>query len=157
MDTDAAPYYICLRTTIYHGKRSPHWYGFFGFMNLDIDDQDKATITHFPGWYAYRTVANVFHDRNAFTDPQFAIESDPPAVYLKAHERPGKELLIMCWGNEKTKLRIASKHFAYPVQIDLLDHEQWQDLPATVDSRGVTINDVPLALAPTIIRLLPAL
>src|SRR5204862_6406180 len=98
VDTDVAPYYICMRTIVYRGKRTPQWYGFFGFMDLIIDDQDQATIQHYPGWYAYQTVAQVFHDRDAFSQPDFAVESEPADEYLRAHERKGKELLVVCWG-----------------------------------------------------------
>jgi len=153
-DTDVAPYYICMRTIVYHGKRNPQWYGFLGFMELIIDEHDQATIKHFPGWYAFRTVAQTFHDRDAFQEPEFTIESDPPAEYLKAHERKGKELLIICWGQGKTNIHIHSKGYAYPVEVDMLDHQKWVDLPATQDSNVLTVDGVRLELAPTIIRLM---
>jgi hypothetical protein len=154
-DTDVAPYYICMRTIVYHGKRAPHWYGFFGFMDLIIDQQDRATIKHYPGWHAFQTIAQVFHDRDSFQAPDLAIESAPQAEYLKAHERPGKELLIICWGKEKTTLRIPGRKYAFPVQIDLLDYQKWRDVPATNDNNGLLLPDVPLSLGPTIIRLIP--
>jgi hypothetical protein len=153
-DTDVAPYYICMRNIVYHGKVSPCWYGFFGFMDLIIDEHDHATIKHYPGWHAFRTIAQVFHDRDGFKEPQFAVEStDFSADFVQAHERKGKELLIICWGKCKTNLRIESKEYAYPVQIDWLDYEKWRDIPAIVESNAITLTEVPLRLAPTIIRL----
>jgi hypothetical protein len=153
-DTDVEPYYICLRTMVYRGKRIPHWYGLFGFMDFIIDEKDQATIQHYPGWYAYQTVAQVFDDRDAFTEPAFVVESEPQAEFVKAHEQKGKELLLICWGKGKTNVRIASKDYVYPAQIDLLDYQRWKDIPATKDNNnGVTLADVPLTLAPTIIRL----
>ena len=142
-----------MRNIVYHGKRSPCWYGFFGFMDLIIDEQDQATIQHYQGWHAFRTVAQVFHDRDAFKDPKFAVESDPSAEFIQAHERKGKELLIICWGKGKTDLRIASKEYAYPLEIDWLDYEKWRDIPAIAESNAITLTDVQLGLAPTIIRL----
>jgi len=155
LDMDAAPYYICLRNIVYNGKKTPQWYGFFGFMDLIIDEQGQASITHYPGWYAYQTVAQVFHDRASFSEPAFAVECDPAPEYLKAYQRKGSELLVICWGKEKTSLRIATTDYAYPVQIDLLDYRKWRDIPATQTASGVRIDDVPLGLSPTIIRLFP--
>jgi len=153
MDADVAPYYISMRAMVYRGKRTPHWYGFFGFMDFIIDEQDRASIHHYPGWFAYQTVAQVFHDRDAFSEPAFAVEAEPAPEYLNAHERKGKELVVICWGTGGTKLRIASKAYAYPVQINLLDYRKWSDIPGESDGNGVTLTDVPLARAPTIIRL----
>ncbi|MSR65048.1 MAG: hypothetical protein EXS18_04620 [Verrucomicrobiae bacterium] len=153
VDADVAPYYICLRGYSYKGKYNPWWYGFFGFMDLIIDENDKATVKHYPGWYAYQTVANVFHDRDAFREPAFAVESESKAEFLKAHERKGKELLIMAWGKGTTNIRIHTTQYGNPVQVSVLDHQKWSDVSATKDAEGITLHDVPLTLAPTILRL----
>ena len=155
VDADVAPYYICLRGYTYEGAYHPWWYGFFGFMDLVIDADKNPSVKRYPGWYAFRTVAHVFHDRDAFREPEFDVEATAGAGYLKAHERPGKELLIMAWGEGKTDLRIGSTQYTSPVQVDLLNHDTWHDIPATQDAEGITLHDVRLALAPTIIRLVP--
>ena len=36
---------------------------------------------------------------------------------------------------------------------NMLDHEKWEDLPAKREGNALTLDDVRLALAPTIIRL----
>ncbi len=153
VDANVAPYYICLRGYAYKGEYHPWWYGFFGFMDLIIDENDTASVKRYPGWYAYQTVANVFHDRDVFTEPAFTVESSKRAEHLKAYERSGRELLIMAWGKGTTDIRIGTAHYACPVQVNLLDHHDWRDISATRDADGITLHDVPLGLAPTIIRL----
>jgi hypothetical protein len=151
VDADVAPYYICLRGYTYKGEYHPWWYGFFGFMDLNIGEDDKATVKRYPGWYAYRTVANVFHDRDAFTTPVFAVEGK--AEYLKAHERKDREMLLIAWGKGSTDVRIASPRYAHPVRVNLLNHNEWSDVEASQDKDGITLHDVPLGLGPTIVRL----
>ena len=124
-------------------------------MDLVIDENDAASVTRYPGWYAFRTVASVFHDRDSFAEPSFAVTAPGGAHYLKAHERPGRELLLIAWGDGKTDLRIESTEYGYPVRVDLQDHDQWADVKATADESGTTLHDVELALAPAIIRLVP--
>jgi hypothetical protein len=158
VDAGVAPYYICLRGYSYKGEYHPWWYGFFGFMELNIDENDRATVKRYPGWYAYQTIANVFHDRDAFHQPSFKItDENNRAQQLKAHERDGKELLLMAWGSgngkSETDIHIDSTRYGYPVQIHWLDPQKWSDISATKDARGITIHAVPMALAPTIIRL----
>lgn len=155
IDADVAPYYICLRGYTYKGEYHPWWYGFFGFMDLVIDENDQPSIKRYPGWYAFRTIAAVFHDRPSFTEPSFRVEAPGGAGYLKAHERAGQELLIIAWGNGKTDLRIGTTEYGFPVRVDLMDHNQWTDVPAVSDESGVTLQDIELELAPTIIRLVP--
>jgi hypothetical protein len=160
VDAGVAPYYVCMRGYTYKGEYHPWWYGFFGFMELNIDDAGTASIKHYPAWYAYQTVANVFHDRDAFHEPEFKVQADGAnPQYLKAHERPGKELVVMLWGSgnghSKTNIHIDSTHYGYPVQLDLLDYQKWSDVSAMKDAEGITLMNVPVGLAPTIIRLVP--
>lgn len=157
VDADVAPYYICMRNIAYQGKAHPCWYGFFGFMDLVIDDQDHASIRRYPGWYAYQTVAQVFHDRAAFRDPSFTVEADDGGVqFLKAYERANQELLIVVWGksrNSKTNLRINTTRYAYPIRVDLLDYQNWHAIPAIRGGDVTVLQDVPISMEPTIIRL----
>jgi len=155
VDADVAPYYVCMRDLIYKGKSSPRWYGFFGFMDLVIDAAERATVQRYPGWHAYQTIAQTFHDREAFKDAAFKVKSTSRStVYIKAHEQPGKELLVILWGRGgTTNVRIDSNRYGYPVHVNLLNHRQWADVAATQQDGAVTLWDVPVGLAPTIIRL----
>lgn len=155
-----APYYVCLRTITYHGKKDILWYGFFGFMDMVIDEQNNATIIRHPGWYAYRTVAQVFHDRPAFKEPTFPVKADNADVtHLKAYERDGKELLVILWSDKTegtTNIRLGADTYGYPVQISLLNQDQWTAVSATKEKAGeagTTLWNVPVGKSPTILRL----
>jgi hypothetical protein len=158
LDTDVAPYYISIRSIVRNGMREPLWYGFFGFMDFIIDEHENARFHRYPAWYAYRTIASVFHDRRAFRDPTFAVSADATSsVYCRAYERKGRELLVMLWAEDgkpgTATVRIGTQAYGYPVRVALLNHEVWSDAPGIAEAGGVALRDVPVGMAPTILRL----
>lgn len=160
VDADVAPYYVPIRTFIYQGKRMPLWYGMLGFVDFALENSEKSSTVHYPGWSAYQTIAQTFHDRRQFSAPAFTVESSSEAtLHLKAYERPGQELLIILWGEDRpglaTNVRIPSLKYGCPVQVNLLNHQDWADVASERDGDGLILRNVPLGLSPTIIRLFP--
>jgi hypothetical protein len=156
-----APYYVSIRTIDYKGKVKPLWYGFFGYMDFIIDKNDNASFKRYPGWYAYRTIANIFDDRPSFTDPSFEITpSSPQNLYFRAFERKGKDLTIILWRKDNRKvpidIDIASNEYKYPVQIDLMNHEKFSDVKYSVDGNETVLKHVETGFQPVIIRIFSA-
>ena len=154
----AAPYYVCLRTIDYKGEVQVMWYGFFGFMDFIVDENEKASFKRYPGWYAYRTVANIFDDRPSFKNAAFKVTaSKPEKLYLKAFEREGKDLTLMIWREDRRQtpvdITIESGSYKYPVQIDLMDQDKLTDVAYEAPGGQMTLKNVPTGFRPTIIRL----
>lgn len=156
-----APYYIALRNIDYKGEMRPMWYGFFGFMDLIIDQQDRASTRHYPGWYSFQTVASTFYDVNAFKEADYTIgSSSKKTAYIGAHERrDGRELLIVLWGsNGTTNVTLNTGKFGFPVKIDLLNKDKWTDVEAVRNGAETTLLNIEMqgTRYPIIIRMIPA-
>jgi hypothetical protein len=154
-----APYYISLRNWVKDGKTYPRWFGFFGFEDYVID-QDQLTVRHYPGWQAFQTVALTFYNRDEFKPPAFAIDSSTPLQMFRAYEHVtnrGAEIVLMCWNDSpvKTRIRLGSRSYAYPVKVSPLDYRQWSDLPYEINE-NLTSIELEVGSEPVIVRLVRA-
>ncbi len=155
---DTAPYYISLRNWVKDGQIYPRWFGFFGFEDYVIEE-DELTVKRYPGWYAFQTVAHTFYNRDAFREPGFHVEASPPVEQLRAYEHAvegGDKLLLMAWntpGKTQTTVHIDSDRYAYATQVDLFDMNAWQDVPYRVTDGGIEI-DLEVDGTPRILRLI---
>ena len=154
-----APYYITLRNWVLKGKTYPRWFGFFGFEDYVIDDQDSLTITRYPAWYALRTITHTFHDRPSFVKPEFAVVPLGAVDRAAAFVRNDRELVVIMWQNDRrtvyTDVRIDSARYRHAVRVDLFEHTKWDDVAYTVspDRGRVTVRGVRVGLGPVILRL----
>jgi hypothetical protein len=155
---DTVPYYITLRNWEIRGRVYPRWFGFFGIQDFVVGEDDKMTVRHYPGWYAYQTIAQTFYNRDELTEPDFTVETDEEVDFQRAYVRKfkgGRELLLVIWhdtGAIDTTLTLNTDTFKHPVSISLFDYQDWADLPHDTEDSTVRI---PLSLSgkPTIIRL----
>ncbi|MCC7349010.1 MAG: hypothetical protein IT446_00440, partial [Phycisphaerales bacterium] len=101
LGASTAPYYISLRNWVKDGKVYPRWFGFFGFEDYIIEN-DQLSVKRYPGWYALRTIAHTFYNRDQFRTPGFAVKSSADLTMFKAYEHKlagGSELLLMLWND----------------------------------------------------------
>jgi hypothetical protein len=158
LGASTAPYYVNLRNWVKDGKVYPNWYGFFGFEDYIIEN-DQLSVKRYPGWYALRTIAHTFYNRDQFRTPGFAVKSSADLTMFKAYEHKlagGSELLLMLWndsGNQKTTIDLGSTAYRFAVRVDNFDHEKWSDVPYRVEG-GHTLIDLDVASQPVIIRLM---
>jgi hypothetical protein len=156
LGADTAPYYICLRNWVNDGKVYPRWFGFFGFQDFVIEN-DQLSVKHYPAWFAYQAVANTFYNRSEMKTVE--VKSSEPISKLRAFEHAipgGSELLLMVWNDDgaakQTTITIASDKFKFPVRVSLADMQQWESLPSEV-SNGSTTLQLTVGNVPQIIRL----
>lgn len=155
---DTVPYYITLRNWEIRGRVYPRWFGFFGIQDFVVGEDDKMTVRHYPGWYAYQTIAQTFYNRDELIEPVFAVETDGEIDFRRVFIREcegGREILLVLWHNAgtiDTTLTLNTDTFKYPVRVNLLDYKDWIDLP---HDTGDGVMRIPLTLSgePTIIRL----
>ncbi len=159
-DWDSAPYYIAVRQWVLSdGTRAPHWYGYFGFQDLHIDAHDNLTVKRYPGWYAYQTIAQVFHSRKATRPAPFDMKLSTPAENATCLVHDERECLIVLWNEhgqpaKPTTVTLSTQRYRYPVRIALFNHRQTLSLPYTLDGeQTLTIPDLPVGAAPVIVRL----
>lgn len=153
-----APYYISLRNWVVKGKIYPRWFGFFGFEDYVIDENDHLTVKRYPAWYAYQTIAHTFYNRDQFLAPSFAVASSADLSMFRVYQHrlaEGSELIMMLWNDKgpvSAVIDIASADYRYPVRVDTFNYHNWISLPHTFDSAGCHI---PLEVDsdPMIIRL----
>ena len=153
-----APYYVSMRALKQPGKDTPYWYGFFGYMDLVLDENSNPSFTRYPGWYAFRTVANVFDSRPDFVQPQFKVSlSSEKDVEYHVLERNGRDLTLLLWKKNSVKsvvdIAVNSSQYKFPVQIDLLNHHKFTDVMAEKTDGGMMLRRVELSAEPTILRL----
>ena len=158
LDAGVAPYYITLRNWVLRGKVYPRWFGFFGFEDYVIDEQDRLTIKRYPAWHAFQTIAHTFHDRPSFTRPCFIVIPTEQVSRAAAYVRNDRELVIILWQDFRrtvyTDVRIDSPRLKHAVQVNLLDHKKWSDVVYTVAPNGnVTLRDVKVGFEPVVLRL----
>lgn len=154
----AAPYYVPIRSIDYKGKAQPLWYGFFGFMDFIVDQNDIPSFKRYPGWYAYQTIANVFDDRPSFKESSVSVTpSNQDKLYFQAFEREGRDLTIILWREDRRKvpvdISIASQRYKHPVQIDLMNHETLKDTPYQNVGNQTILRNIETGFRPTIVRL----
>jgi hypothetical protein len=161
---DALPYYIIVRQWILpDGSNAPHWYGFFGFEDLVIDEFDNLTVKRYPGWYAFQTVAHTFYDRDKFTAPNFRVTSSEELSMFRVYQHQlskspnnDSELIIIAWNDSETTqttIEIDTTRYKYPTQISLFNYNKCTDIPYTVTD-GKTKMKLSVSSEPMIIRLL---
>ncbi len=153
-----APYYVSIRALKQPGKETPYWYGFFGYMDLVLDANSNPTFTRYPGWYAFRTVANIFDSRPDFAKPEFPVTlSATKDIEFYALERSGRDLTIILWKtnnvNSSVDITVDSNKYGFPVQIDLFNHQKFSDVTAEKTANGILLKGVKLSMEPTILRL----
>ncbi len=153
----AAPYYIALRNWVVRGRTYPYWFGFFGFEDFVVDEQDRLTIKHYPAWSAFQTIAQTFHDRPAFRRAPFAVKPVKGVSRCDAWVRGDKELVLILWQDYHrtayTDVRLASPRFKYAVRVNLFDYRDWRDAAYTVAADAVTLRDLRVGFEPTIVWL----
>jgi hypothetical protein len=154
LGASTAPYYISLRNWVKDGKVYPRWFGFFGFEDFVIDN-DQLTVKRYPGWNAFQTITHTFYNREDFKKPDFDVKSSAPLTMFRAYQHGG-ELLLMLWndkGTVSTTVDIASGEYRYPVRIDNFDFNQWSDVPYELTDGGAKMQ-LEVTAEPTIIRLM---
>lgn len=157
-DAHVAPYYVSMRELKQPGNDLPYWYGFFGYMDLVLDENSNPSFTRYPGWYAFRTVANVFDSRPDFAQPDFQVTlSSTKDVQFHVLERNGRDLTLMLWEENSVKsvvdIAVDTPQYKFPVQINLLNHQKFTDVPAAKTDTGILLRRVQLSAEPAILRL----
>lgn len=160
-DWDVAPYYIILRQWLLpDGTAAPHWYGFFGVQDLQINEYDHVNVVRHAGWYAMQTIAHVFYDRDRTPDASFEVKTEKEVDNVRAMIRNDYECLVVLWTGDgapevTTDIHVDSDEFAYPVRVPLLNYRAVTDLPYDIDADGgLVIHGVEIkANEPVIIRL----
>lgn len=161
---DALPYYIIIRQWILpDGSNAPHWYGFFGFADLIIDEFDNLTVKRHPGWYAFQTVAHTFYDRDKFTAPNFQVTSSKELSMFRVYQHQlskssnnDSELIMIVWNDSETTqttIEIDTTRYKYPTQISLFNYNKCTDIPYTVTDGKIKMK-LNVSSEPMIIRLL---
>lgn len=158
LGASTAPYYISLRNWVRDGKVYPRWFGFFGFEDYVIDN-DQLSVKRYPGWYAFATISHTFYNRDQFKKPEFEVKSSAELTMQRAYEHKlpgGSELLLMLWndkGNQKTTIDLGSAAYQYPVRVDNFDYQKWSDVPYRVED-GRVVMDLEVGAQPVILRLM---
>jgi len=154
---DTVPYYIVLRNWEIGSEVYPRWFGFFGIQDFVVGEDDQLTVRRHPGWYAYQTITHTFYNRGELEKPGFTIDSseemDFQRAYVRKHDS-GQELLLVLWNNSPidTTLTLHTDAYAHPVKVDLLNYQDWSDLPH--EARGDSVElKLTADQTPTIIRL----
>ena len=153
-----APYYICLRNWVVKGRVYPRWFGFFGFQDFVIDENDQMTVKRYPGWYAFATIAHVFYNRRDFKAPGFKVTCSGEPTMFRAYEHSlpsGGELLVVAWndkGSQAHVITLESTAYGCPVRVNLLNHHVWTDVPFEAENGRLTMK-VQVGSAPVILRL----
>ncbi len=157
LGADTAPYYVSLRNWVVEGKVYPNWYGFFGFEDFVIEN-DQMKVKRYPGWYAIQTVAHTFYNRDEFKHPRFDISTSAPLNMFRAYEHEvtgGSELVMMLWndrGDVETQLVIPEGGYGYAVQVSLFDYTQWSDVPYRINGDQTKLK-LSVGSEPVIVRL----
>lgn len=156
---NAAPYYIVVRQWVMpDGKIVPHWYGLFGIEDLLLDSQGVLTFKHHAAWSAFQTIAHVFHSHKTTQPANFAMTTSKPVCQTRVYERNGYECLLVLWNEsgqtETLDVELPATKYTYPVQVPLSNWRHIVPLKYEVATAGnLTIRDVKVGQAPTIIRL----
>jgi len=102
---DRAPYYISIRQWVLgDDTQVPHWYGFFGFADLIVDKYDNLTVKHYPGWYAYQTIAQIFYSQSKTHPAPFEMGLSEPVDFDRIYVRDNYECLIVLWNKPAMKV-----------------------------------------------------
>ncbi len=158
LGASTAPYYVNLRNWVKDGTVYPNWYGFFGFEDYVIEN-DQFSVKRYPGWYALQTITHTFYNRDQFRTPGFAVKSSADLTMFKAYEHKltgASELVLMLWndsGNQKTTIDLGSTSYGFAVRVDNFNYEKWSDVPYRVKD-GHTLIDLEVASQPVIVRLM---
>lgn len=160
-DWDVAPYYIALRQWLLpDGTAAPHWYGFFGIQDLQINEYDHVNVVRHAGWYAMQTIAHVFYDRGRTPDASFEVNTEEEVDYVRAMIRNDYECLVVLWNYDgapevTTDIHLDTDDFTYPVLVSLLNYRKVTDLTYDIDADGgLEIDGVTIKEnEPVIIRL----
>jgi len=159
LGADTAPYYITLRNWEFQGKVYPRWYGFFGFQDFVVDENDNMTIRRYPAWYAFQAVAHTFYNRDQFKKPRFDVSSSEKLTMFRAYEHKlprTSELVMMLWndkGTVNTTVNIASKDYKYATRISTFNYNNFTDAPYNITADGIQIN-LEVGRDPIMIRLI---
>lgn len=158
LGASTAPYYVSLRNWVKDGTVYPNWYGFFGFEDYVIEN-DQLSVKRYPGWYALRTISHTFYNRDQFKTPRFEVTSSRELTMLRAYEHAlpgGSELMLMLWndgGNAKTTIDLTNLTYRFPVRVDNFNYEKWSDLPCKTEN-GHTRIELEVGHEPVIVRLM---
>lgn len=162
LGADVAPYYISLRNWEIDGKVYPRWYGFFGFEDFVVKD-DQLSVRRYPGWHAFRTITHTFYNREQWRPAEFELKTDRTMARASALIRGipnsggAEELILMLWDDapraERVRVTLATGAYRHPVRIDLYDHIKWSDVPADPVGTGSLTLHVDVGAEPVIIRL----
>lgn len=157
---DSAPYYIAVRQWILpDGTPAPHWYGYFGFQDLLIDEHGNLSIKRYPGWYAYQTIAQVFHSQQSTTPAAFKTRLSTPVDVVRCLVHDDYECLLILWNDDnnpprRTSITLGTQRYQYPVRISLFNYRKTESLAYALGDDGtLTIRDMAVSQAPVVIRL----
>lgn len=156
---DVTPYYIIVRQwTLADGTAAPHWYGFFGFCDLVIGEDDSLTVKRYPAWYALQTIAHVLHSRSKTVDAKFEPQLTEPVDHTLCYVRDDYECLLVLWNTKPekqttTSVRIPTAKFTYPVRVSLKDRTELADVPYRVENDSIVLEDLKVTATPLLIRL----
>lgn len=158
LGASTAPYYVSLRNWVIRDRVYPRWFGFFGFQDFVIDEFDNMTVKHYPGWYAFQTVAHTFYNRDTFRKPSFEVASSEELSMFRAYEHDldkGSELVMMMWndkGQVETTITVATNEYLYPVRVSTFNCHEWSDMPYDITPGSLSMK-VKVDPGPVIIRL----
>jgi len=156
---DYAPYYINVRQWVLpDGSTAPHWYGFFGFTDLCVDDYGHLTVKRYPAWYAFQTIAHIFYSRSVTQPAPITLRLGQPVDFLRVYVRNDYELLIVLWNDadepRNVSLTLPGRKFAYPVQVNLFNYHLAHDVPYLLTEKDkLLIPQIQVGRAPVILRL----
>lgn len=157
-NSTVAPYYVPIRSITYNGAPNPQWYGFFGFMDLHIDGDGTSSTIRYPAWHALRTITSIFSDRESIEPCALhVVSTNPQTRRLDVWIRNRNDLLLVLWTDSSDKtttdIHIDSSDYTKPEMVNLFNHGMWTGIGTSQDGGGVSLRDVPLTSAPTVIRL----
>lgn len=164
---DNAPYYL-YRFSLTADTRQD-----FGLVRFPSEDKPAVFSD---AWYAFRTIAQTFYDRERLEQPDFAIrlepalvlETDggtriglaPPCPVLRAFVRNDRQLLIYLAYTDlryplqgRWDLVLDSPAWGGPQQIPLHDYRERVDMRSDYDGERLVIENVAVGVQPTIVTL----
>jgi hypothetical protein len=130
---DCAPYYLSVRKWVLpNGDTAPVWYGYYGFMDLVLDEYGNMTIKRYPAWYAYQTIANTFYSKSKTKHAEFEITLSEEVDYRRCYVRNDYECIIIMW-NDPAYIEKTSKPEDKP--------EKTGQIEATGSKNDITIPE----------------